>query len=79
MLGPLPPLYRAFVALSVLALCVAGGAWLTFTLTGPLLAATGAGVGAGIGGVVALLLLHDVTSTRRLRPQQARHRAQRRL
>jgi uncharacterized membrane protein YccC len=75
-LGPLPPLYRAVVALCALALFGALGAWLSFRVAGPLFASTGAQLGAAVGALVALLLLHDF-SQRRLRPQHARHRIQR--
>ena len=77
MLGPLPPLYRAVVALCALALFGGLGAWVSFRLDGPLLASTGAQLGAMVGALVALLLLHDFSQQRRLRPQHARHRSSR--
>ncbi len=80
MLGPLPPLYRVVVALCALGVFVAAGAWITFTVSGPLLASAGAGAGAGfgagIGGVVALLLLHDFSGAPA--PHRARTRVRRR-
>jgi ABC-type Fe3+-siderophore transport system permease subunit len=76
-LGPLPRLHRTLVAICAIALFVAGGAWVTFTLTGPLLTSVGAGIGAGIGAVVVLLLLHQ-RQPRRLRAQHVRGRHDRR-
>ncbi len=73
MLGPLPPLHRALVALCALAVFVAAGAWVTLTLTGPLPASTGAGVGAGIGAAVGLLLLHDFSPSHPVRPRAVAH------
>jgi hypothetical protein len=81
MLGPLPPLYRLLVALAALAVFVGVGAWVTFTIAGPtVLTSTGASIGAGIGAIVALLLLHDFSHPhRRLQPRHARSRTQRPL
>lgn len=58
MLGPLPPLYRWVVGLLALVVCAGLGAWLAWTLPGPLLVQTGALLGAAFGGLVAGLLLH---------------------
>jgi hypothetical protein len=68
-LGPLPPIYRLIVSACALGACVGLGAWLTWTLPGPLLAPAGAGIGAGIGMVATLLLLHDFHR----RNQRAKH------
>lgn len=78
MLGPLPRLYRAVVAVSALVVFVAAGAWVAVTLPVRFLAGTGAGVGAGIGVVVALLLIHDFSRRSRLQPRQVHVRAPRR-
>lgn len=78
MLGPLPRLYRAVVAVSALVVFVAAGAWIAVSLPVRFLAGTGAGIGAGIGVVVALLLLHDFSRRSRLRPRHVHVRSQRR-
>lgn len=59
MLGPLPPLHRWVVCALALLACIGLGAWLAFTLPIPLLATAGAGIGAALGCVVVMLLLHD--------------------
>ena len=59
MLGPLPPLHRVLVSLLVLVACAGVGAWLAYTLPIPLVAPTGAAIGAVLGGGVVALLLHD--------------------
>ena len=59
MLGPLPPLHRLLVSVLALVACVGVGAWLAFTLPIPLVAPTGAAIGAVLGGGVVALLLHD--------------------
>ncbi len=59
MLGPLPLLHRWLVCALALLACVGAGAWLAATLPGPVVAATGAGIGAALGLVVVLLVLHD--------------------
>lgn len=77
MLGPLPPLHRLIVSACALVACVGFGAWLTYTLPGPLLAPAGAGIGAGIGMVATLLLLHDFHSrppAKRVHVRTHRHR-----
>ena len=80
MLGPLPPLYRLLVAMAALAVSVGVGAWVTIRIAGPrVLTSAGASIGAGIGAIVALLLLHDFSHPRRLQPRQARSRTQRPL
>ena len=58
MLGPLPPLYRWVVCILALVACIGAGAWLAFTLPIPLLAAGGAGIGAALGVVLVILVLH---------------------
>jgi hypothetical protein len=58
-LGPLPPLHRVLVSLLVLVACAGVGAWLAYTLPIPLVAPTGAAIGAVLGGGVVALLLHD--------------------
>jgi hypothetical protein len=58
-LGPLPPLHRWIVCALALVTCIGVGAWLAFTLPVPVLAGSGAVVGAALGLVVVLLLLHD--------------------
>ncbi len=69
MLGPLPKLYRVLVSISAVALFVALGTWLAFTLPIEVVALTGAGIGAGLGLIIALLLLHD-SHTNQVRPQR---------
>ena len=73
MLGPLPPVYRALVAVTALLLFAAGGAWAAFTLPYPILIGAGAGAGLLVGVGVSAALLHDsrsVPETSRVR----RHR-----
>jgi hypothetical protein len=65
-LGPLPKRYRMVVTACALVAFVGAGAWLTYTLPGPLLAGAGAGIGAGVGVIAVLLLLHDPSSTGRV-------------
>ena len=62
MLGPLPRLHRWIVCALALVTCIGVGAWLAFTLPIPVLAGSGAVVGAALGLVVVLLLLHDGTA-----------------
>lgn len=59
MLGPLPTKYRLVVSLCALVAFIGVGAWFSYSLHGPVLATTGAGVGAALGAVATLLLLHD--------------------
>ena len=59
MLGPLPPLYRWIVCLLALVACIGVGAWLAFTLPVPVLATSGAAIGAALGVVLVILVLHD--------------------
>ena len=59
MLGPLPPLHRWVVCVLALLACVGVGAWLAWTLPGPLLAPAGAVLGAVPGLVLVARLLHD--------------------
>jgi hypothetical protein len=64
MLGPLPKIYRVIVSVCALAACVGLGAWIGTFLTVPVLAGTGAAVGAAIGLVAVALLLHDFPAPR---------------
>ncbi len=73
MLGPLPPLYRWLVGAVTLLACVFVGAWLAATLPVPLLAPAGAGIGAALGVVAVVALLHSQASGRPVRARQ-RHR-----
>jgi hypothetical protein len=66
-LGPLPTIYRIIVSVCALAACAGLGAWLTSRLPGSFLAPTGAGIGAAIGVVAVLLLLHDSDHDRQRR------------
>ena len=59
MLGPLPPLYRWVVAVCALTAFVGLGAWAAYYLPVPLLVQGGAVVGAVVGTLVVLLLVHD--------------------
>ena len=59
MLGPLPPLHRWIVCSLVLLVCVGLGAWLAWTLPIPLVAPMGACVGAALGVLRMVLLVHD--------------------
>lgn len=59
MLGPLPTLYRVVVcAFAFLAFAGLGG-WLAWLMPESTLGSVGTSVGAGLGVVVVLLLLHD--------------------
>lgn len=59
MLGPLPPLHRWVVCVLALLACIGLGAWLAFTLPVPLIATAGAGIGAALGCLLVVLVLHD--------------------
>ena len=80
MLGPLPPAYRIVVAASALLAFVGLGAWVTFSFSGPLLASMGAGVGAAIGVLATVALLHDFSHphARHTRPARVHTRQGRR-
>lgn len=70
MLGPLPPLYRWVVCILALGACIGFGAWLAFTLPVPLIATAGAAIGAALGMLLVVLVLHDGNGhagTRRIR------------
>lgn len=62
MLGPLPTLYRVVVATVALLAFVGIGAWISLVLPESFVPLMGAGIGAGIGAVAVLLLLHDSQS-----------------
>ena len=68
MLGPLPTVYRIVVAVCALLAFVGLGAWVTFAFSGPLLASMGAGIGAALGVLVTVALLHDFTRRAPVRP-----------
>lgn len=59
MLGPLPPLYRLIVSVLALLAFVGVGAWLAFTLPIAVVAPTGAMIGAMLGALVVLAMLHE--------------------
>ena len=59
MLGPLPPLYRLIVSVLALLAFVGVGAWLAFTLPISVIAPTGAMIGAMLGALVVLGMLHE--------------------
>ena len=59
MLGPLPTLYRVIVCVCAFLAFVGLGVWLAWLLPDSALASTGTSIGAGLGIVVVLLLLHD--------------------
>lgn len=59
MLGPLPTLYRVIVCVCAFLAFVGLGVWLAWMLPDSGLASTGTSIGAGLGIVVVLLLLHD--------------------
>lgn len=59
MLGPLPTLYRVIVCACAFLAFVGLGVWLAWLLPDSALASTGTSIGAGLGIVVVLLLLHD--------------------
>ena len=59
MLGPLPPLYRLIVSVLALLAFVGVGAWLAFTLPVAVIAPTGAMIGAVLGALVVLGMLHE--------------------
>jgi hypothetical protein len=58
-LGPLPPLYRLIVSVLALLAFVGVGAWLAFTLPIAVIAPTGAMIGAMLGALVVLGMLHE--------------------
>jgi hypothetical protein len=59
MLGPLPSLHRVIVAVCVLAVSLVLGAWLSLALPQVFLGGAGIGVGAALGTVVVIVLLHE--------------------
>lgn len=59
MLGPLPTLYRVIVATIALLAFVGIGVWITLVLPESFVPHMGASLGAGIGAIAVLLLLHD--------------------
>ena len=72
MLGPLPPLYRLIVSVLALLAFVGVGAWLSFTLPISVIAPTGAMIGAMLGALVVLGMLHE-DSPRTSRVRARRH------
>lgn len=68
MLGPLPMFYR--VAVSICALCafVGLGIWGAAKLSVAFLPLAGAGVGAALGVIAVLVLLHDFDGARSRAP-----------
>jgi hypothetical protein len=74
-LGPLPTIYKVVVFGCALAAFVGIGAWVSYLLPESFLVAVGASIGAGIGIVAGLLLLHDFhhhTGSERVRVRSAR-------
>ena len=59
MLGPLPTLYRVVVSVCALLAFVGLGVWTTWLAPDSALASLGTGLGAGLGIVAVVLLLHD--------------------
>lgn len=59
MLGPLPTLYRVIVSAFAFLAFVGLGVWLAWLMPESALASAGTSLGAGLGIVVVLLLLHD--------------------
>ncbi len=59
MLGPLPTLYRVVVCVFAFLTFVGVGVWLAWLLPDSSIASIGASLGAGLGIVAVLLLLHD--------------------
>lgn len=59
MLGPLPTLYRVIVSVFAFLAFVGLGVWLAWLLPESVLASAGTGIGAALGLVVVVLLLHD--------------------
>ena len=72
MFGPLPRLHRALLALTVLLLGIASGAWVAHATAMPVAVTAGAALGAVGGAVLAYALLHDFHS--RARPVRATRR-----
>jgi len=58
-LGPLPKFYRVAVSGCALVVLTAFGAWAAFTLPVPILAVGGGSIGAALGVIVVVMLLHD--------------------
>lgn len=75
MLGPLPTKYRFVVAACALVAFIGVGAWAGLSID-TVLPSTGVLVGATLGVVASLLLLHDFTSTHP-HPRAARVHARR--
>jgi hypothetical protein len=65
-LGPLPLIYRWIVCVLALLACVGLGAWLAFKLPVSLITG-GAAIGAALGVVVVMLVLHDGDGSARSR------------
>ena len=57
--GSAPPALPLLVSLLALVACIGAGAWLAFTLPVPVLATSGAAIGAALGVVLVILVLHD--------------------
>lgn len=59
MLGPLPTFYRVTVSVCALLAFVGIGAWISYLMPGTALASIGTSIGAGLGVVAVMLLLHE--------------------
>ncbi|MGZ8743916.1 MAG: hypothetical protein ACXWXO_13445 [Nocardioides sp.] len=64
MLGPLPTFYRVIVSVCALVSFIGIGAWLGHLLPETVLASVGTGIGAGLGVVAIMLLVHDFAHPR---------------
>lgn len=76
MLGPLPVFYRVVVSVCALLTFVGIGTWVSFLVPGTAAASIGSGVGAGLGVIAVLLLLHDThrrPTTHRVRVRSPHH------
>jgi hypothetical protein len=71
-IGPLPPLHRLLVVLTVLVVAIGSGAWLAHFTALPAAAAAGAAWGGVAGLLLAYVLVHDFH--RRPRPVRATRR-----
>ena len=68
MLGPLPPLHRVLLIVTVLVVGIAAGAWITHVAAPAVAATAGAGFGAIAGLLLGVALVHDFSHHHQHRP-----------